>query len=300
MLAFAGDQCVTDDVTGLMWEVKTLDGGLRDARNLYTNYSAAYNQGGNYRAATDASGFADAVNSAGLCGFNDWRLPGADELLSLADFGTISPAKAVDENWFPNTQNGQDTGGVSYTYWSATPSPEGTTYGRGVYFGTAGDGTISRDNSGYVRLVRGAIHHPSPRFSVSADGLEVTDNETQLVWRRCVEGASYDSIGNTCVVNSPGADLYTHEAALQRATTVAAPWRLPNVKELSSIVDRSVMPAIDSALFPATPTGAFWSSTPKPDASLISSAYVVDANFGTAYFSGRTGTAYVRLVRDAP
>ena len=33
--------CVQDNVTGLMWEVKTTDGGLRDWTKTYTNYSPA-------------------------------------------------------------------------------------------------------------------------------------------------------------------------------------------------------------------------------------------------------------------
>jgi hypothetical protein len=99
-------------------------------------------------------------------------------------------------------------------------------------------------------------------FTVSADGQEVTDTKTGLVWRRCAEGMTAN--GSTCT-GTPG--TFTHEAALTRAraqaTDTGVAWRLPNVKELSSITDKSrSSPAIEVTVFPATPLRAFWSSSP--------------------------------------
>jgi len=101
-----------------------------------------------------------------------------------------------------------------------------------------------------------------PRYTASADGQEVTDSQTGLIWRRCAEGMNWD--GSTC---AGAATPFTHEAALQRATAQAASsgkaWRLPNVKELSSIVDKSrSYPAIDPTAFPATPSSLF--GRPRP------------------------------------
>ncbi|CAK0762548.1 hypothetical protein CCP4SC76_3690028 [Gammaproteobacteria bacterium] len=53
--------CVRDNVTGLMWEVKTADGGLHDKDKTYTW--------------DNAPSYVAAVNTAGLCGYDDWRLP---------------------------------------------------------------------------------------------------------------------------------------------------------------------------------------------------------------------------------
>ncbi|MEQ1813101.1 MAG: DUF1566 domain-containing protein [Candidatus Nitrotoga sp.] len=98
-------------------------------------------------------------------------------------------------------------------------------------------------------------------FTISADGNEVTDQKTGLIWRRCAEGMNWD--GSTC---AGVATTFTHEAALQRAavqaTSTGTAWRLPNIKELSSIIDgnRSI-PAIDLAAFPATPSNLFWSAS---------------------------------------
>lgn len=136
-------------------------------------------------------------------------------------------------------------------------------------------------------------------YTISTDGSEVTDTKTGLIWRRCAEGMTWSGV--TCVGT---ASTYTHNAALQRATTQAGSvgWRLPNIKELSSIVDRSLTnPAIDRTTFPATPSNLFWSASPF--VSTPSSAEVVDFGVGVV---GGTNTNrndparpyYLRLVRD--
>ena len=83
--------CVKDNSTGLIWEVKTADGGLRDRFKFYTNFSSEFPnfpsspQLGQYMDVNDAAGFVNAVNSQGLCGASDWRLPSLNELLVLLD-----------------------------------------------------------------------------------------------------------------------------------------------------------------------------------------------------------------------
>lgn len=133
-------------------------------------------------------------------------------------------------------------------------------------------------------------------FTVAADGQEVTDAKTGLIWRRCAEGMT--ASGSTCTGT---ASTFTHEAALTRASTQAiatgVAWRLPNVKELSSIVDKSrVNPTIDMVAFPATPVGSyFWSSSPYVGvASYALVVYFVDGSVDN-FIRGSTG--YVRLVR---
>jgi len=134
-----------------------------------------------------------------------------------------------------------------------------------------------------------------PRYTASADGQEVTDSQTGLIWRRCAEGMNWD--GSTC---AGAATPFTHEAALQRATAQAASsgkaWRLPNVKELSSIVDKSrSYPAIDPTAFPATPSSWFWSASSNVGYS--SYAWVVYFYDGDVYDLNRGYANAVRLVR---
>ena len=132
-------------------------------------------------------------------------------------------------------------------------------------------------------------------FTVSADGTEVADGRTGLIWRRCAEGMT--ATGGSCTGT---ASTFTHESALTRArdqaTSTSVAWRLPNVKELASIADRSKSnPAIDTAAFPATPSNVFWSSSP-----LVGYAYYARNVYflnGGVYNDDRNYAFPVRLVR---
>lgn len=129
------------------------------------------------------------------------------------------------------------------------------------------------------------------RFAYSQDGSEVTDGLTGLTWRRCSEGQSFS--GGTCV---GAVATFSHEAALAHARTQAG-WRLPNVRELASIVDRSRLnPAIDMAAFPGTPNNYYvWSSSPYPD--IAGNAWHVNFGYGFVGMDRRGIDLAVRLVR---
>ena len=151
------------------------------------------------------------------------------------------------------------------------------------------------------------------RYSISADGSEVSDSKTGLIWRRCSEGQTW-SAGNC---TGPAA-TYSHEQALAQAKTQIG-WRLPNVKELSSIADRTRSnPTIDVITFPTTLSDKYWTSTPFAGVNydksylqfpmaLLSAlapygncgycAWVVDFGTGEVVNNGRSNTRRVRLVR---
>lgn len=278
--------CVRDNVSGLMWEVKSNDGGLRRWDQTYTNF-------GDSRVG-DASAFVTAVNAAGLCEFGDWRLPTAEELQSLVDYGVAYPGPTIDSAWFSNTRSG--------AFWSSSPYVGDALYAWGVYFN---DGLVSgyypRSQWRSVRLVRGvspAGEAAQARFALSTDGQEATDGKTGLIWRRCPEGMVFS--GGTC---TGSALMLSHEAAMQRATgqeTVSGKaWRLPNVKELTSIVDRArANPSSDPVAFPATPLGYFWSSSPRV-ASYTGYAWSVNFYDGGVNNGTRSLGYFVRLVRAA-
>jgi hypothetical protein len=145
--------CVKDNSTGLIWEVKTADGGLRDWLKGYTNFSLTYptdpsSPSWQYGDANDASGFANAVNTQGLCGANDWRLPTNVELLSIVvQTPLIDPR--IDSAFFPNT--------AKFDYWSSTPVG-GNDHAIGITFfggpGAVGNQFYYRWQVLAVRLVR--------------------------------------------------------------------------------------------------------------------------------------------------
>jgi hypothetical protein len=129
------------------------------------------------------------------------------------------------------------------------------------------------------------------RYAYSADGSEVTDAQTGLVWRRCSAGQIWS--GTSCV---GGLTVLTHEGALAYAATQTG-WRLPNIKELTSLVDTSKRsPATDTVAFPGTTSTTYWSST--PDVQLPSSAWGVEFSLGAVNSTPRnTFGVLVRLVR---
>jgi hypothetical protein len=131
------------------------------------------------------------------------------------------------------------------------------------------------------------------RFGYSSDIAEVTDRKTGLIWQRCSSGQAWNVGTATCTGT---AVTYTHEAALVYAQTQTG-WRLPNVKELSSIADRTRnSPAIDVAAFPVTPSPSrFWTSTPYAGDPVV--AWTVAFSDGTVDYGYRTALHHVRLVR---
>ena len=135
--------CVLDNHTGLMWEVKTDDGGLRDKDNTYIWYNLNIN-GGNAGSENNTQAFAQAVNAQGLCGHGDWRLPSKQELHSIVNYGKYNPA--IDSTYFANTQ--------SSWYWSSSPYVENSGSVFIVGFDYGGIGGQDNNNNGYVRLVR--------------------------------------------------------------------------------------------------------------------------------------------------
>lgn len=145
--------CTRDNVTGLIWEVKT-GSGLRSVGNTYSWYetNGAIN-GGNEGYIGSASScnstltncnttaYRNAVNAARLCGATDWRLPTRKELQSLMDYsnGTI-------DDYFPNT--------VASSYWTGETYAAGVLYAWSFSLSSGVNGSL-KSFSSRVRLVRG-------------------------------------------------------------------------------------------------------------------------------------------------
>jgi hypothetical protein len=130
-----------------------------------------------------------------------------------------------------------------------------------------------------------AANAPVGHYSI-ADAI-VLDTKTTLSWQRTVP-----------TTPSSWADAKAYCASLgQGASPERTDWRLPTVKELQTLIDRSraAAPSIDPSAFPGTPSAFFWSSTPLAG----SPSYVWSVNFA----SGGTGnldaseTNYARCVR---
>jgi hypothetical protein len=180
--------CTKDNKTGLIWEVKTTDGGLRDLNKTYTNYTLDYPKCGlsgcetygQYGDDTNTDGFVTNVNNQSLCGATNWRLPTNEELKGLvyysngkynkltegegdsgficgSDFwdsvkttrSTVTTQSTINATYFPNT--------IAWLFWSSSPYAG---YGRldawYVHFGSGYSDGCNKNYDGGVRLVRNA------------------------------------------------------------------------------------------------------------------------------------------------
>ena len=290
--------CIKDNNTGLIWQQPS---SITPTR--YTNLGT----GG----ALDTSGLVASVNASNLCGFNDWRLPTAHELLTLIDHGKTTNPR-IDTAWVS-----ADTSlGHGYQWSSEIGHPliaASTTHAFAVSFNKfddeSGEGfagaTISmgRNVLAYAKLVRGGIARAAPRFSYSsvaygsdaANNL-VNDAWTGLQWRRCPHGTTWN--GSACTGDP---SFMTHEQALVYARQQTG-WRLPNVTEIGSLYDRSTNIStgyyINRVAFPSIPAPSFWTTTPWVDDP--GKAWLSDPYWGAATPTHRSAPARVLMLRDSP
>ncbi len=158
--------CVRDNVTGLVWEVKTDDSSYHDKDYRYSWYASADNGGfvgylngsGTVCNITNCSteNYVTAINSVGLCGFYDWRIPTHAELLSLVHFGLSTTAK-IDTNYFPYT--GDISEGTLW-YWASQASADGVEESGAaqnawaVDYVSGVDNFLNKETAARIRLVR--------------------------------------------------------------------------------------------------------------------------------------------------
>jgi len=136
---------------------------------------------------------------------------------------------------------------------------------------------------------------PINKFTENGDGT-VTDTVTKLVWKRCSEGLS----GDSCEKGEPLTFSWQEalKAAAESRCNGQNDWRLPDIKELNSIIERQcTMPAINEIVFPATPTMSFWSATPY--AGNPAYAWNVYFPYGISDGNSKSYRFFVRLVRSA-
>jgi hypothetical protein len=231
-----GDGTVSDSVTGLMWQ-----------QSPDTNGDGSINS-------RDKLAYADAVSyceDLSLAAYTDWTLPTIKQLYSLIDFRGTDPApQATDDNGlvpFINTDYfaftyGDTSAGeriIDAQYASATLYGSTVALGRGetqAMFGVNfADGRIkgypTTGIAFWVQCVRGNSSYGQNAFIDNGDGT-ITDAATGLMW------AQDDS----------GTSMNWEEALAYAAERNAAnhlgynDWRLPNAKELQSIVDYTRTP----------------------------------------------------------
>jgi len=151
--------CVLDQFTGLIWEVKTSTAGLHDRNGTYSwfnpeedhsgelDYRGKHNGGNCDVSDCDTFALVQAVNEAGHCGHNDWRMPSRDELGSISDPRKTLTPPSININYFPHTRSGD--------YWSSNDYQFQWNTAWLWNFGNGLDRVEWKETPGYVRLVRG-------------------------------------------------------------------------------------------------------------------------------------------------
>ena len=206
-----GDGTVTDNVTGLTWEQTTNSG------------PSSWPQ---------AQEYCEALTLGDL---DDWRMPSLKELFSISNFSAGWPY--LDTDYFDLTVN--DSISKDEQYWSSNYYVGKTVEGQydaafGVNHATghikAYPALVTGPMGKYVRCVSGDEYGIND-FVDNGDGT-ITDNATALTWTQADSGE--------------GMEWETALAYAQEMNEVNylgySDWRLPNVKELQSIVDYDYAP----------------------------------------------------------
>jgi len=140
-----GDGTVTDEVTGLMWEKLSADGGIHDSSNGYSIADAVA-----VKIAT--------LNAEQFAGHDDWRLPNRNELATIVNFGTVSPAtySQFNNECAPGCAVTECSCTQNSTHWTSTSQHTSPDY---TYFINFSQGDVSQmqkvsGNTARVRAVR--------------------------------------------------------------------------------------------------------------------------------------------------
>jgi len=301
--------CVTDNLTGLMW-VKSPDGTTR-----------TWQQGLNY------------VTGLNLCGYTDWRVPSIVELESLVNDGyneqscsgppcvtnaawlnnqalsNVQPgyywsgttrAFSTDYAWYINMSDGYldfDAKSFGYYIWpvrgggGATASPWQT--GQKNCYDATGT-SISCTGTGQDGDIRPGVAWPVPRFTINGTTGTVTDNLTGLIWLK-----NADCFGSLTWANARSAAniLASGTCGLSDGSS-AGDWRLPNRKELLSLVDFAYFsPALANAEgtgqgtegdpFGSVQSSVYWSATTYA----AGTDYAWDVNIGGGFVHNLSKTS---------
>ncbi|MGD9972825.1 MAG: DUF1566 domain-containing protein [Desulfatirhabdiaceae bacterium] len=292
---------VKDNITGLIWEVKrnwdseeNYD-DPHDADNSYSWYDPNSPFPGTPGDGTDTKDFIDRLNAIQFGGFRDWRLPTVQELMTLVVFNPINPC--IDIGYFPTT--------VSNLFWTSTDFALDDRKAWVISFYTGLTNWFDKLERMKVRAVRGgadmAYSQSDPfccnsfqngnveRYTDNGDGT-VTDLSVGLTWQ---QDTARDNKGSFAWMTWDEALSYCEGLTLGGHSD----WRLPNIKELCSVMDYSRWNmAINMELFPNTES-VYWSSTTHSGIS-TGEALNVEAYYGGNHsrYSKSTGL-HVRAVR---
>lgn len=127
----------------------------------------------------------------------------------------------------------------------------------------------------------------------------ITDIVNGLVWAKCSVGQTI--VNGECEGDPEG--ISSWQQALVKAEELKTigdyEFRLPNLKELASLVERACFdPSINLEAFPSTPSAVYWTNTPDHQVNHDSiKGRIVDFRDGTEFLTEVNNERYIRLVR---
>ncbi len=229
-----GDGTVTDNVTGLMW-VKTPDLNADGVINVDDKLTW-----------TEIQAYVGTLNAEAFAGHTDWRLPTIKELYSLIDFRGTDPSNGNEDNLIPfiddatfgfdygDTAAGERTIDSQYASGTLYVSGDllfGVNFADGRIKGYGLLGADGNDKTFLLLCVRGNPAYGVNDFVDNGDGT-VSDRATGLMWSRDDSGAGMTWEEALAFAYARNAEHYLGYSD----------WRVPNIKELHSIVDYARSP----------------------------------------------------------
>ncbi|EMJ95132.1 DUF1566 domain-containing protein [Leptospira alstonii] len=201
----------------------------------------------------------------GYAGKTNWRIPTLKELASLVNISNNAPPY-IETTQFPNTSTANPY--VSSTSNANVPANIWVTD-----FQLAKLSVTPKNAAGnHLRCVSG---NTIPNFSFVDNGNEtITDQNTNLLWTKCLNGRSDPNCMSGGNLNS------MWQPALVACNGLVlggrSDWRLPNSNELLSIITYAQLPILPP-FFPNNPPLGLWTSTTDPNNS--NNALIIDTQF---------------------
>jgi len=239
-----GDGTVTDLITGLMWQQSPdMDGDGDIDYDDKMSYDEAMAGAATYN----------------LAGYTDWRLPSIKEMYSLILFSGVDPSgyegtstegliPFIDTNYFDFAYGDQAAGERIIDSQMASSTlyiSDGGMGGQELMFGVNfADGRIkgyptgpmpgqTEDKQFYIMYVRENPDYCVNDFQDNGNGT-ITDNATCLMWTQDDDGEGM--IWEDALNYSENSVIAGH-----------SDWRLPNAKELQSILDYTRAPSVTNS-----------------------------------------------------
>lgn len=271
---YASDPVVLDSLSGLVWK-----GCLEGLSGAACATGTASTQSWTAAKATCES--LDTANSnAGYAGRKGWRLVSRKEM----DFsvGWLQSGVTLDRLPYKDIFLGRDSGS-SYNIWTIEEDPSNSSQAFSFSVGACCGFPEAKTNSKRIQCVAGP-RIPNPDFENSGTGI-VLDKRTGIEWSKCPVGRS----GSNCEIGTTTQGTYeTLLTGCKNLSVGGKIWRLPNVNEITTLVDYSGGAFLSTAAFPvgiSTATVPSWvyASTPAQNSNQVLTNSLIPAYGGIAH-----------------